>query len=135
MKSIMSLIAILFVSSSLFAQVPRVPNVLEQWGGRGIEVLVLEGHQARVTFDCGSGYVEEGRWPLNQSRINAVGTVTKHTGVRPPPGYVPRSEKATFAANIDNQKGKMTLTVKVGKTRATVYKLIKDQPADLKRCL
>lgn len=123
-----------FAATLTFASQP--PPVVETWGGQGIELTVLASNKAIFSFDCGVGSVEQGRWVPGQSRYKAVGTMTQHTGVRPPPGYTPPVRKATYAANVDVQNGKMTLTVKVsGNKRATVYNLTKGAEPTLHRCM
>ena len=128
-------ILLITIALLLSASISQAQTVKEQWGGTGISVSVWDDLSSSVTFDCASGSVESGRWPTGQSRVNAVGTYTQHTGARPIPGKSPRVEKAVYKANIDEHAGKMTLSVKVGVKKAVVYRLVLDAVPALRRCM
>ena len=123
----------IFLASTL---ANALPTVVESWGGTGIGLMVLSDGSAQIQFDCGSGSVPANRWLAGQSRNKAVGTMTPHTGVRPPPGYQPRQLKATYSATTNVPAGKMSLTVKItGQGPAQIYRLSLGAEPVLRRCM
>ncbi|MCC7404844.1 MAG: hypothetical protein IT288_10650 [Bdellovibrionales bacterium] len=133
MKKFLALVALVMVTAAGSAE--PAPTVVEQWGGEGIEVLLLDDGSARIQFDCAAGWVEPKDWPQTKSKINVKGTLVRHTGVRPPPGYRPPRYAATYKASIDRKKGVMTFTSKIGKERAERYSLKLNEEPVLRRCM
>ncbi len=133
MKNLIIVLFTMLSVNTLNASQP--PLVTETWGSDGLVLYVMEDQSAVLSFDCATGQVPAGRWPMNQSRISAKGTYTQRTGFRPPSGRNPQPVEAGYTANINQLKGLMTLTMKISKTPARTFKLIKGNEGGLKRCM
>jgi hypothetical protein len=133
MKKLIALLVLTVASAVSFAE--PAPSVVEQWGGEGIEVLLLDDGSARIQFDCAAGWVKPKVWPQTKSKINVKGTLVRHTGVRPPPGYRPPQFPATYKANINRSKGVMAFTAKIGKNPTERYTLKLNEEPVLRRCM
>lgn len=108
--------------------------VTGNWGGEHVG-LVLDERGGRLDYDCAAGTITE---PLVQSRDGSFAASGMHTPGQGGPdraGYIPPSFAARYSGTISGNT--MTLRVAVPSRDLTMgpFRLRRDAPPQLLRCL
>lgn len=109
------------------------PRLTGRWGGPGAHVVAEDEH-IRFEFDCAHGLVRAPPDPDDSGRFRLQGSLTHERGG---PGRLgepePRPESAVFEGQVHD--GWLTLEVSSHSRHLGPFRLDKDQPATLEKCL
>ena len=111
----------------------ELPTLKGQWGGPHIGMTV-SGAIAQIEYDCASGTIDESVIPAKDGSFTARGTHRAGQGGPVRVGQIFRSQRATYAGNVDKDNMTLTVTLEDG-TVLGPFQLVRGAQPQITRCL